>query len=266
MIGRTQRDPGTKKKRVLYVCPTYQAGTSAMRETACGYQRILHTDAEKMLFAKIEEMGLPYEATASQGARANIQAHLEQLGHKDGEYSEQLIRWTCEGIDALVAYLEDTYPDYANDPHANHSQLKKLGVLALDWYHRYWEGSSHYADKPDTHQPLGLPLTLADLRKAVNEVETAVVEGAQKKIEELRKEYASYTKAWAKASDLQQGVLKEEIEKLEAQIRDLEPKTVPLAQRFEALAAAEEKLRRCGCCSSCSSRPLCSARVRPGTR
>jgi hypothetical protein len=32
------------------------------------------------------------------------------------------------------------------------------------------------------------------------------------------------------------------------------------------LAAAEEKLRRCGCCSSCSSRPLCSARVRPGTR
>jgi hypothetical protein len=241
LIGRTETDRARGKKTVVYICPSYvQADAGKYKDKiTCGYQRISHADAEQLLLDKIAELGLPFEETASEGARNNIEARLKQLGHEDETYSEQWQQWTGEGIDALAAYLQDAYPDYANYP-----EIRNLRELAWEWYYRdgdedrvYWKG------KPDDYKPKHLPLTLTDLRKAVDEAEAAVVREASKKIAQLREEHKRLTLAWAKASDLQQGVLKEEIEKLEAQIRELEPRTTPLAQRFEALYAAEQKVR-----------------------
>jgi hypothetical protein len=59
----------------------------------------------------------------------------------------------------------------------------------------------------------------------------------------LEAEHAVYTKSWAKASDLQQGVLKAEIERLEREINLWKPRTVPLSERLSTLYAAEAELR-----------------------
>jgi hypothetical protein len=238
LTGRTETDPKTKKKTVLYVCSTYSNGLCGKYQVSCGYQRITHEEAERLLLDKIKELNLPFDETGSEEARDNLKGRLAHLGHEDEKYTEQWQQWTGEGIDALAAYLQDAYPDYAEYP-----EIKKLRMLAWEWYWKEADDNKEWwANKPDDYKPLGLPLTLADLHRAVSEAEAAVVEEANKEIAELRQEHAALTRAWARATDLQQAVLKEDIEKLEAAIREWEPRTVPLSQRFEALYAAEAEL------------------------
>jgi hypothetical protein len=117
-----------------------------------------------------------------------------------------------------------------NNPH-------KLNSLST------FRGELHWGEldgKPDDHRPSGVfGVEMGELRVAVLEAESQAVGEARRKVAELREEHRTYTRNWAKATDEMQGVLKQEIERLEGEIREWEPRTVPLSRRLEGLYAAE---------------------------
>ena len=78
------------------------------------------------------------------------------------------------------------------------------------------------------HQFDHLPLTLGEFRGIIEEVETKSVQKAKANLAELCREHKSLTLAWAKASELQAAVLKEEADRLEGQIALWQELTVPL--------------------------------------
>jgi hypothetical protein len=228
LAGRTETDPTTRRRTVIYVCSTYVAGRCGGHAVSCGYQRITHEDAERLLLDKIKELNLPLEQMSSEGARRNLEERLARLGHADEESTRQFQQWLMEGINALGDYLVELY--YREDDH--YREIQKLRAIAL----RACCGD--YDGKPDDYRLFGR-VYLAEVRQAVLEAEEAAVSGARRKLSELREEHRRYTLAWAKASDDMQAVLKQEIERLEEEIRDWEPRTVPLTQRFNAIYAAE---------------------------
>jgi hypothetical protein len=229
LAGRTETDPDTGHKRVVYVCSSYVAGRCNGHPSTCGYYRIGHGEAERLLLDKVRELNLPFEENASAGARANLQARLARLGHEDEESVAQWQRWFAEGIDALADYLVEAHPEAGEHP-----AVQKVRKLGMSYY------CGDLDEKPDGYRPFkALPVDLAELRSAVQEAEEAAVAQARRKVAELKEEHRAYTKAWAKASDLQQGVLKEEIDRLEREVREWEPRTVPLSKRLEAVYAAE---------------------------
>jgi hypothetical protein len=230
MAGQTEIDKITRKRTVVYICSSYVAGRCNGHPTACGPHRITHDDAERLLLDKIHELQLPFEATASEGLRAMLQARLERLGLDDEESSKVWEQWVSEGIDALADYLMEQYPEAAEWP-----MIQKLRKLAF--YH-YWEDLD---GRRDEYRPCAvLPINMAELRQAVQEAEDLTAGQARQKLTELRQEHEAYTKNWVKATDAMQAVLKQEIERLEAEVREWEPRTMPLSERFKALYAAEE--------------------------
>jgi Recombinase/Recombinase zinc beta ribbon domain len=226
LTGRTETNPTTGEKTVIYVCPTYVAGRCNGHKVRCGYQRITHEDAERLLLDKIAELGLEHDATGSDQARANLQTRLARLGHDDEESIEQWGRWYDEGMDAFADYLNETYGESLDCP-----AFRRLKYLASEFY-CHEEHFRSFARLPVAN--------LAELKKAVGEAEEAALEKAGRKLAGLEEEYAAYTRAWVKAGrEMQQAVLKKDMERLEAEILDWKPRTVPLSERFKALYAAE---------------------------
>jgi DNA invertase Pin-like site-specific DNA recombinase len=230
MAARTEIDRDSRKKYVRYVCSTYIAGRCNGHPVSCGYHRINHEEAEQLLLDKIAELNLPYAAAASAGARANIQERLARLGYADDEAAEQWQAWFSDGINALAAYLAEEFPEVAEYP-----QILKLRKLAFSQY------AGDLDDEPDHYRPFAvLPIDLAAVRAAVHEAEAAVVKQAREKLTALEAEHAAYTRAWVRAtSELQQKVLKADMDRLEAEIATVKPRTVPLSQRVAELQAAE---------------------------
>jgi hypothetical protein len=174
-------------------------------------------------------LGLEFGRNASEGARGNLQARLARLGHEDEESVRKWQGWVTEGVKALSAYLREAYPEMAEYP-----SVKKLNRLAAALYWGDLDG------EPDDRRPGGLPGTLADLRAAVKDLEAAAVDHASERVAELEEEHAEYTRAWVKAtSEMQQAVLKKDMERLEAEAAAWRLRTVPLSQRLEELYAAE---------------------------
>src|SRR5262249_55143803 len=132
--------------------------------------------------------------------------------------------------DALASYLIEAHPEAGEWP-----IIQKLRKLVAQFY---WGALD---DKPDDYRPNAkVPVDLAELRRGVKEAEETAVEEARKQLAELEGEHAAYTKAWVKAtSDLQQNVLKTEMDRLEAEISAWKPRTVPLSERVKVLFAAE---------------------------
>ena len=229
MRGRTEADPDTGERRVVYVCASYVTGRCNGHPSPCGYHRISHADAEALLLGKVRELNLPLDLAASDGVRSNLQARLERIGRDDEESNEQWHRWLTEGIDALADYLSETDPRLADYP-----AILKVRKVAFYWFLGDLEG------EPDGHRPIAaIKLCVRQVREAVQEAERTAVDQAKARVAELRAEHATYTKNWAKATDEMQGVLKAEIDRLEASIREWEPRMVPLSERFNALYAAE---------------------------
>ena len=75
----------------------------------CGYQRITHEDAERLLLDKIKELSLPFDEAASGSARENLQSQLARLGDDDEESRERWWEWLSEGVAALLVYIKDAY-------------------------------------------------------------------------------------------------------------------------------------------------------------
>jgi hypothetical protein len=231
LTGRTETDRTTRKRTVVYVCSTYVAGRCNGHPVPCGYQRITHEVAERLLLDKIKELSLPLEETIGKGARENIRARLARLGHEDEESSAQFTGWLSEGIDALADYLIEQFPEAADWPN-----IQRLRRLALNGY------LDETAARPGSDVLIRNPrLTVDDLKRTVREVEEGEANAARGKIAELRAEHTQLTRAWAKATDAMQAVLKGDIERIEGEMRDWEPRTVPLTDRLDALVAAERE-------------------------
>jgi hypothetical protein len=217
MVGRTENFHG--RQTILYVCGSYVAGKCNGYPTECGYQRIEHTDAERLLLDKIAELDLPLEAATSQAARDNLHARLDQLRFEGLESIRQMDRWIAEGVRALVNYLDEIYgPDAP--------AFRRLRELARHHYQRIETPERSFK---------GLCLDLATFKQAIHDAEAQAVAEAQATLDELAQEHRDLTRVWAKATDRQQEVLKEDIEELEAQMAEWEERVVPLSERLGAL-------------------------------
>jgi hypothetical protein len=231
MTGKTENKNG--KSTPCYVCMTYHDGQSACGPVSCGYHRITHEDAERLLLDKVRELNLPFSPPSSQGARASLEERLERLGTADKESLEAWWKWLREGVKDLIAYLSAEHPEIEGYP-----QTRRLHSFA---YHAYTDDR----EEGSISLPDGKKLVV-DLKKAVKEVEGAAVVEAKKKLTELDKEHAALTRSWAKATPAMQKVLKEDIEVLESQKAVWQARTLPLSQRLRELhgALAERQAER----------------------
>jgi DNA invertase Pin-like site-specific DNA recombinase len=248
MLGRTEIEQTTRRRTVVYVCSSHHAGRQTGQDTPCGRHRITHEEAERLLLDKIHELGLPLDEIASEQGRANLRARLERLGLDGDEADHQYDCWIEEGVAAFVEYLKTTY----NTPPES---LRRLQTTAFSLYTHGWLPPNHVAALPaDPAAPLpdvaeankvskltaGHKAALAEFKAALKEAEQAAVAEARRKLAGLRDEHKTLTLAWAKATDDMQGVLKAEIDRLESEIREWEPRTVPLSERMKELVAAEK--------------------------
>jgi hypothetical protein len=223
LTGRTETHPTTKRKTVIYVCPSYIAGRCNGHSSKCGYQRITHEDAERLLLDKIAEMNLDFDNAGSDQAKQNLKERLARLGHEDDETMEQWQAWINEGIDAFAGFLVDIYG-------VDYPMLPKVRKWSLNFY---------CGDEGGDLSLSWVSKGLTDLRTAITSAEEEATQHAAKKVAELSEEHKRLTLAWAKASDMQQAVLKAEIERLETELRQWQPLTVPLSERLKGLYAAE---------------------------
>jgi predicted site-specific integrase-resolvase len=223
MSARTEISPTNGRRTVVYVCSSYLKGRIDGVPVQCGYQRITHEDAERLLLEKIKELSLPFEKAASEGARDNLQEQLARLGHDDEESSRRWQTWLHDGINDFADYLNELYrPDY--------KVLKRLRNLALDAY---------CGDETNGRTSARLPLALREFRKVLRQAEEAAVKQAKRKLAELRQEHKALTLNWVKATDDMQVVLRQEIEDREADIREWEPRTLGITERLSKLYEAE---------------------------
>ena len=224
MSARTETNPANGERTVVYVCSTYLRGRQDGRPVECGYHRITHEDAVRLLLEKIKELSLPFEEAASGSARENVQSQFSQLGDDDEEARERRWAWLSEGVAATLAYLKDVYG-------VKGKVLDTVEGAAQDFYSLGGKVSHRYRD--------WLPMTLAEFGRAVRQAEKVAVEDAGREMRRLRDAHKPLTLNWAKATSDMQAVLKQEIERLEGEIRDLEPRTIPLSERFRQLYDAE---------------------------
>ncbi len=224
MAARTETNPDNGKRTVVYVCSSYLKGRQDGRPVECGYHRLTHYDAERLLLEKVKELNLPFDEAASNSARDNLQSQMDRLGDYDEEARELWWSWLADGVAAVVAYLTATYG-------LKGKALEILESAAADFYRLNGKVSYHYRES--------LPMTLAEFKRAVGEAERIGVEEAARKLECQRSEHKVLTLSWTKATSGMQAVLKQEIERLEAEIRNLEPRTVLVSEQFKRLYDAE---------------------------
>ncbi len=229
MVGRTERDPATKQPRVVYVCSTYMKGRSNGHPVSCGYHRISHEDAERLLLQEIEKRDLQFDDVQSGQARANIEQRLANLGQSDVQIESRWQEWFKDAINGFCDHLNRNY-DLPTDVYMK---------LRKQTHRFYCEPETYFDPVPGSAFARQLPDSLLELREAIESAERMAVSSAEIKLVDLRREHASYTKAWAQATELQRGVLKAESDRLEAQIAEWMPRTVPLSKRLNDLAEAE---------------------------
>jgi len=208
--------------RVVYVCSSYLKGRQNGHPSSCGYHSIKHEDAERLLLDKIEELNLPFDTAASEGARANLEQRLARLGQEDEASVSQWEAWIGEAVNDLIDYLDEAYE---LDDHRTVQRLRKLAL-------------GFYCDKT-TGSFANLPLALREFRKALKAAERQAVERAKARLTELREEHRNLTLTWARATENMQDVLKREIVALEGQMAEWEPRTLPISERLEKLYQAE---------------------------
>jgi DNA invertase Pin-like site-specific DNA recombinase len=222
LMGRTEVKGG--RRTVIYVCDSYQQGRNGSHPAACGRYRIRHDEAEKLLLDKVKELNLQFDQLAIGGARATLEERLRLLGVDDEAAQRQWQAWVGEGLDAFQDFLGEVHGVEFDD----YTEIKAVRFLALDYYHGGGDGSlARFARG------------LEDVRSAVVEAERLAVERAGAKVAELKERHATITRNWLKATEAMQAVLKVDIDGLEAEIGEWEPRTRPLSERFQALYAAE---------------------------
>lgn len=222
LTGRMETVAGGQRKPI-YVCSTYIAGKCNGHPVECGYHRISHDDAERLLLEKVQEMGLDFDFKTSDLARMALRDRLVLVGYKDEEAFFQWSEWVGEGIDALLEYLERAH-------YAHGEELQRLAEIAARFYDNLKTHDSHFD---------GLTVTAEQFAKAVRIVEARSVAQAKGRMADLQEEHSQLTLGWAKASEMMQAVLKEQLDRIEQEINEVRPRTTPLSERVAKLGAAE---------------------------
>lgn len=223
--GRNMTGRMENGKSAIYICSSYISGRSNGHESPCGYHRISHKDAEQLLLDKIKELDLAFDPEASEGIRQAITNEIECLEESDEAGRELIWRQITEGVSALVDYFKETYE-------LSDGELRQLKTASRSFY-RFGKLSKKWAKH--------LPLALREFKTAVGATEKMAVADAQRRLAELIQEHESYTKAWVKASDMQQAVIKRELDQLEAAIKELKPRTMTVSDRLAKLYDAEDQ-------------------------
>jgi hypothetical protein len=224
MTGRTEADPSNGKKTVIYVCSTYIQGRCNGHPVTCGYQRITHEEAERLLMGKIEELNLEYDKSGSTQARKNLDQRLDRLGRANEGELRLWDSWIGEGMEAFIDWLNLGQTLFSDE------ETERL----IDLAHRYYDGLKLWSDEFE-----GLPMCLIEFRDTLRRIEGVAVVRASEKLAELTDEHRTLTLAWARASDMQQAVLKGELDRLEELIRSCKSSTVPISERLASLSNAE---------------------------
>ncbi|HEY1377410.1 MAG TPA: recombinase family protein [Gemmataceae bacterium] len=235
--GRTEKDWKTGKRTVVYVCCSYIQGRCNGHKATCGYQRITHADAERLLLDKARQMGLEFDMLASAGARANLQERLARLGHEDEEARDQWCGWLCQGLDALGDYLRESCE-------FEEETIRSLEGAAGLFYKWGVCDPAHSWPRPRGRRPPAdehPAVTPADLKRIIMDAEHAAAERAERKLAKLQAKHDRYTGEWVDATDLMRSKIKAKIVELEDEIERWKPRTVPLSERFQVLYAAEEQ-------------------------
>lgn len=220
--GRTETTH-TGKKKVVYVCPTYVAGRCNGHNVSCGYQRITHEEAERLLLDKIAELNLEYEGSISEHVSASIKGRINRLTDDDKESWKQWETWIEPGVGVLLDYLKQSCGIKGR-------ALSGLEKLARRFYLGAEMSEQWFEDER---------LAMREFREAIKEAERIAVDEAKQQVADFKREHASYTRNWGKATVDMQTVLKQEIDRLESEIHEWESRTVPLTERVRTLMAAE---------------------------
>src|SRR5262249_7126551 len=135
-----------------------------------------------------------------------------------------------EGVDAFGAYLQESYG-------VSYPVLPKMRKWAMEYYFAESNAQADWGDRPMKR----VSAELGTLRDAIKQAEDTAVETARQKLAMLEGEHAAMTRAWVKASESMQRVLKADIDKIEADMTTWKPRTMPLSERLGGLYAAESK-------------------------
>jgi hypothetical protein len=230
MTGRADKGPGGEKITV-YLCLSYVKGQRDGHPTSCGYQRITHEVAERLLLAKLEELGRPLSAEAGTAAWANLQERLARLGVEDEAAQEQWLKWLDEGVSALAEFLLGRNPELGAYP-----TFLKLRRLISSFLLGVVEGDDDRQPRPC------LPVTLGDLRQAVKEAEAEATAAARARVAELTAEQDRLIAQLGE--DLPERVktgIRNRLKEQDRELTEWEERTVPLSDRVARLEAAEDK-------------------------
>ena len=225
MAGRTETQPRSKKKTVVYVCSSYVAGRCSGHEVECGYQRITHKNAEQLLIAKIAEPDIQFDELTSVKARLRLQSTLKHLDYEDDIRRIQWHDWLHEGVNALTEYLQES----------NNFSTRDIKIIEAAARSVYKFGKVIGVRRPP------LPLSIAKLKNAILDAEQKAVTNAKYSVTELSKEHGAMTLVWAKTSARQQIILKEEIDRIELELQNWESHIIPIPERFQKIIADESK-------------------------
>jgi hypothetical protein len=237
--------------KVVYVCSSYVQGRMNGHPVECGYHAISHDDGEQLLLDKIKELNVPFDFEASAPARTNLEARLERLGWDDEEAHDRYREWIEQGLQALVDYLKE---NYAIKPAAL-TRLQKTARSLYSYGCLTFDQIAGLPANPTAPLPTGADVSeqrkagrkvthkheaaLANFKQAMQDAEQWAIEEARRKLALVKEEHKTLTLKWAKATDAMEGVLKAEIERLEADIRLWQPRIVPLSKRIDELRTAE---------------------------
>jgi hypothetical protein len=213
LTGRMQIHPVSKERTPVYVCQSYVRGKANGHKSPCGYHRIPHADAEKLLLDKLAELNLPLDETVGGSARANLDAQKKRVGDARDDIRQQLWDWEAEFNETLKTYLPELGPGTPGYP--------PLFMLYWGFVSGLWG--------PDTEKH----------KEAVQEALSAAAREAKAKLAELEAERVKLARDWARAPEAIQDVLKADIERLVAEMKHWERRTVPLRQRLDAILAEE---------------------------
>jgi hypothetical protein len=177
MMGRTETDCRTGRKTVIYVCSTYVKGRCGGFPVPCGYQKVNHADAERLLLDKIAELNLTYDVLASGGSRDNLQKRLELLGQESARSEQLALDYLTERVETLNAYFTEALGWKA-------PPIRGSGEDGDGWWFDKKARGKGRDETPDSY-----------------DVEAWDVTRAKAKLAALTEEHAALTLKWAKATE-----------------------------------------------------------------
>ena len=213
-----------------YVCRSYTYGLMNGTGSKCKRYVVHHEDAEALVLKKLARLGRQLEDATMEDRLA-----LEREERLLGGECEALRREADDVLgDGLAAYVRELKDVFGFDQ----AQTDRLAgvvdhlvcgdVLTKDGPRASvrWEA-----------KPVGLAITYAKVWDAIRGIEDEKVRRAEAKVKSLKAEHKRLTLEWAKASSMMQGVLKEELIRLEREVEEWEGRTLPLMKRVEQLDA-----------------------------